>query len=116
MNLGRLFGSHIYASPEEDALELFAESLGAMRITRIVKAHQLVTSPLQGPTAASEELRALLLERTSLFLHERQGTSEKEVIRGSDWLSKRLRVQEVRKLDIVCSHKIFCLDLTDRIS
>lgn len=101
VNIGRLFGAHVFAAPEEDALELFAESLGAMRVTRIVKDKHLISGPLQADTPAAQELRALLLERTSLFLHERQGTSEKEVIRGSDWLKKRLRVQEVRKLDIV---------------
>lgn len=101
MNATRLFATHINAAPEEDLLETFAESLGASRISLIVKNSHSVSRASTNPTPASEELRDLLLERTFLFLHERQRASDRDVVRGSDWLNKHFRCIEVLKLDIV---------------
>jgi hypothetical protein len=98
--LQRIFGLHVHSIQQEDLLESLAEALGSPRLSKVVKeTHQAFTPRPTGPQV--QELCSLVLERSTLFLHEREG-NKKEVVRGADWLKKHLKVVEVAKLEQVC--------------
>lgn len=102
VNLWRLFGDVVYSCPQEDVLEAFAEELGALRISAIVKdTHRVSGQQQHGHTGRSQELSSLIVERAALFLHERQQGSSNEVRRSAEWLKQHLRVVEASKLELV---------------
>lgn len=112
----RVFRSDVWACPQEDALEAFAESLGAPRISRLVtENYRTLGEPDQGSKRALELHRGkspqsmafhrpadafLILavaERTFLFLSERrQQYGKGELKHDADWIQSHLQVFEVR--------------------
>ncbi|KAG6891738.1 hypothetical protein C0992_006158 [Termitomyces sp. T32_za158] len=63
------FGDSFFTAPQEDILEAFYTQLGSRRLSSLVKEdYQSSAEIKQSKTAA--ELRALILERLPLFLHE----------------------------------------------
>ncbi|GAO48673.1 hypothetical protein G7K_2843-t1 [Saitoella complicata NRRL Y-17804] len=89
------FKSDLLAAPQEDALESFYEMLGASRVSNVIKENHRVAG-IAKATQDTEELRKLINERTSLFLHE---TSE-AVAYDAKWLARCLRVVMVDKIQL----------------
>lgn len=110
-----LFGSTIVACPQEDALESIAETLGAKKLSALVSERYRSQGDL-GETARCAEVRrrewstlsseifeltcdgAVLVERTFLFLAERQQTSrnQNDLLHNPEWIKTHLVVREVQ--------------------
>ncbi|KAK7445396.1 hypothetical protein VKT23_014813 [Stygiomarasmius scandens] len=68
-NALQLFGNSLFCAPQEDILEDFYISLGSRRLSSIVK-EEYKTSAEIPHSKSAEDMRALILERLPLFLHE----------------------------------------------
>ncbi|KIJ62083.1 hypothetical protein HYDPIDRAFT_176650 [Hydnomerulius pinastri MD-312] len=97
----QLFGDSIFAAPQEDLLEGFYEALGSKRLSAVVKEDYKVSDELLNTNTATE-IRALVLERLPLFLHEHTHTRTKV---SASWLAspQNFKVKVFRKLTIVKS-------------
>ncbi|KAF9529296.1 hypothetical protein CPB83DRAFT_906254 [Crepidotus variabilis] len=77
-NAYQAFGDSLYAAPQEDILEgvSFYLHLGSQRLSNVVReVHE--ASAERFDTKIAQEIRALILERLPLFLHEHTHTSTK---------------------------------------
>ncbi|KAH9485292.1 hypothetical protein JR316_0002200 [Psilocybe cubensis] len=63
------FGESLYTAPQEDIIEAFYCQLGSMKLSKVVKEEYKTTVELHNSKTATE-VRALILERLPLFLHE----------------------------------------------
>ncbi|PLW32719.1 hypothetical protein PCANC_19560 [Puccinia coronata f. sp. avenae] len=94
------FTTVIIACPQEEVFEQLAESLGAPRLTQLVKESFRIQRSVPEQTERSEEIRRLLVERTALFLHERQTGARNDVIRDAEWLKRHLTVKSVEQVSL----------------
>ncbi|KAA1076394.1 hypothetical protein PGT21_005731 [Puccinia graminis f. sp. tritici] len=94
------FTTIIIACPQEEVFEQLAESLGAPRLTQLVKESFRIQRSVPEQTERSEEIRRLLIERTALFLHERQTGARDDVIRDAEWLKRHLTVKSVEQVSL----------------
>ena len=91
-----LFGSSVFFAPHEDLLqEGLYEQLGSPRLSSLVEERYSAEGQLREQTQRGEEVRALVLERTPLFLFEKRSTAKLEVRRDAEWLKAALEVVEV---------------------
>ncbi|KAJ7497138.1 hypothetical protein FB451DRAFT_1210268 [Mycena latifolia] len=63
------FGDSLFTAPQEDILEEFYALLGSRRLSSLVKEEYKTSSEIKDSRTAAE-IRALILERLPLFLHE----------------------------------------------
>ncbi|KAF7315310.1 hypothetical protein MIND_00045600 [Mycena indigotica] len=63
------FGEFLYTAPQEDILEEFYLLLGSRKLSSLVKEEYKTSAELKD-SRVSAEIRALILERLPLFLHE----------------------------------------------
>ncbi|PPQ89567.1 hypothetical protein CVT25_012239 [Psilocybe cyanescens] len=63
------FGESLFTAPQEDIIEAFYCQLGSMKLSQVVKEEYQTTVELHDSKTASG-IRALILERLPLFLHE----------------------------------------------
>ncbi|EPQ29355.1 uncharacterized protein PFL1_03110 [Pseudozyma flocculosa PF-1] len=95
-NSHMLFGSSVFFAPHEDLLqEGLYEQLGSPRLSSLVEERYSAEGRLLEGTRRSEEVKALVLERTPLFLFEKRSTAKSEIRRDADWLKSALEVVEV---------------------
>ncbi|POV96419.1 hypothetical protein PSHT_15145 [Puccinia striiformis] len=94
------FTTVIIACPQEEVFEQLAESLGAPRLTQLVKESFKIQRSVPEQTERSEEIRRLIVERTALFLHERQMGARDDVIRDAEWLKRNLTVKSVEQVSL----------------
>ncbi|OAV92499.1 hypothetical protein PTTG_01164 [Puccinia triticina 1-1 BBBD Race 1] len=94
------FTTVIIACPQEAVFEQLAEALGAPRLTQLVKESFQIQRSAPERTERSEEIRRLLVERTALFLHERQTGARDDVIRDAEWLKRHLTVKSVEQVSL----------------
>ncbi|THC97412.1 hypothetical protein EYZ11_003126 [Aspergillus tanneri] len=94
-----LFKEHILAAPQEEALENFYITLGAMPLSNLVeeRGHWGAISTDQTPAV---KLKKLINERCRLFLHEQSPDSICHDVR---WLDKNLQVQIVQSISLTRS-------------
>ncbi|BGP21645.1 ubiquitin system component Cue [Rhodotorula toruloides] len=96
-----VFQGDILACPQEDALEILAEQLGARRISKLVT-ENYHTSGEPDKSKRAQDLQRTVAERTSLFLSERrQQYGKGELKHDPDWVQKHLEVLEVRSIELV---------------
>lgn len=96
-NAGMIFGSSLFFAPHEDLLEqnLYLP-LGSQSLSSLVEERYEVSSQRTSESKRAGEVRALILERTPLFLFEtRQSGNKQEIRRDADWLKTALQVVEV---------------------
>lgn len=98
------FRQYILACPQDDIIEAFVEQLGGKRLSKLVSTTFASSSIPETASPRAAGLRKLILERVTLFLHERQQTS-KDVQYNEDWLRKNLAVREVTRIERVRLHK-----------
>ncbi|OJJ97342.1 hypothetical protein ASPACDRAFT_80790 [Aspergillus aculeatus ATCC 16872] len=96
-----LFKEHVLAAPQEEPLENFYLSLGAVPLSSLVeeRAHWGAVAADQSPAA---KLQKLIHERTRLFLHDQSSDSIRHDVR---WLEKHLQVQVVQSISLTRSLK-----------
>ncbi|KAN0064579.1 hypothetical protein ACQY0O_002207 [Thecaphora frezii] len=95
-NSHMLFGSSVFFAPHEDLLqEGLYEQLGSPRLSMLVQEKYSAEGRLLESTRRSEEVKALVLERTPLFLFEKRSSAKSEIRRDADWLKTALEVVEV---------------------
>ncbi|PYH48264.1 histidine kinase-like ATPase domain-containing protein [Aspergillus saccharolyticus JOP 1030-1] len=96
-----LFKEHVLAAPQEELLENFYLSLGAVSLSGLVeeRAHWGAVAADQSPAA---KLQKLINERARLFLHDQPAESIRHDVR---WLEKYLQVQVVQSLSLTRSLK-----------
>ncbi|PWN54178.1 hypothetical protein IE53DRAFT_392097 [Violaceomyces palustris] len=95
-NSHMLFASSVFFAPHEDLLqEGLYEQLGSPRLSTLVEEKYSADGRLLDTTRRSEEVKALVLERTPLFLFEKRSTSRSEIRYDGEWLKKSLEVVEV---------------------
>ncbi|KAH0825764.1 hypothetical protein J3R83DRAFT_8923 [Lanmaoa asiatica] len=82
-NAYQLFGDSVFAAPQEDLLEGFYASLGSRRLSTTVREDYKVSNE-RSDTKAASDIRALVLERLPLFLHEHTHTRTRVSL---SWLS-----------------------------
>ncbi|KAJ7647485.1 hypothetical protein FB45DRAFT_893565 [Roridomyces roridus] len=68
-NALQYFGDYLFTAPQEDILEEFYERLGSRRLSSLVKEEYKTTAEIKDSRTAAD-IRALILERLPLFLHE----------------------------------------------
>ncbi|UZJ56469.1 hypothetical protein CBS101457_005789 [Exobasidium rhododendri] len=90
-----LFASVLFVAPHEDLIEGLAESLGAPRLSRLVEEKYAAAGQIINDSALCSEIKAIVLERTPLFLFEKKQTSKSEIQHDGDWLKSNLQVVEV---------------------
>lgn len=97
----RPFATIAWACIQEAVIEDLAESLGTHRISGLVRDSYSTSGIVSSPgTPRAQDIRRLVIERSALFLHERQQTSRKEINRDADWLKAHLTVHEVSGLTL----------------
>ncbi|KAF8670151.1 hypothetical protein RHS04_08662 [Rhizoctonia solani] len=82
-----LFGHEIWGAPQEDNIEVFYETLGAKRLTALISTDYTFL-PVQNHLEAQEHasyIRALVLERLLLFLHN---LTDVKPWLGIEWLAE----------------------------
>ncbi|RAK79768.1 histidine kinase-like ATPase domain-containing protein [Aspergillus fijiensis CBS 313.89] len=96
-----LFKEHVLAAPQEELLENFYLSLGAVPLSSLVeeRAHWGAVAADQSPAT---KLQKLIHERTRLFLHDQSSDSIRHDVR---WLEKHLQVQVVQSISLTRSLK-----------
>ncbi|KAL4877678.1 hypothetical protein BJY04DRAFT_230487 [Aspergillus karnatakaensis] len=96
-----LFKEHLLAAPQEEILENFYMSLGAVPLSQLVeeRAHWGAMSADQ---SSAVKLLKLIHERSRLFLHDQSATG---IRHDSRWLEKNLEVEVVSSITITRSIK-----------
>lgn len=90
-----LFASQLFVVPHEDLLEAFASELGAPKLSQLVEERFVAAGRPTSNTKLANEVKALVLERTPLFLFEKRQSGKSEIRRDADWLKNKLEVLEV---------------------
>lgn len=96
-----LFKEHIFAAPQEEALEDFYTALGAIPLSEIVEEQSRIGNVALDQTPAYK-LEKLILERTRLFLHDQPADY---VLHGSRWLEDSFKVHVVTSISLTRSLK-----------
>ncbi|PWY83026.1 HATPase domain protein [Aspergillus heteromorphus CBS 117.55] len=96
-----LFKEHVLAAPQEELLENFYQSLGALPLSGLVeeRAHWGAVAADQRPAA---KLQKLIRERSRLYLHDQSPDLIRHDVR---WLEKHLQVQVVHSISLTRSLK-----------
>ncbi|KAL2828286.1 hypothetical protein BDW59DRAFT_143529 [Aspergillus cavernicola] len=96
-----LFKQHVFAAPQEEALESFYLALGSIPLSRMVeeRAHW---GALAADQRGAVKLRKLINERSRLFLHDQPPDA---IRHDSRWLEKNLKIQVVQSIAITRSLK-----------
>ncbi|EJD01998.1 uncharacterized protein FOMMEDRAFT_109078 [Fomitiporia mediterranea MF3/22] len=68
-NAFQFFGDSVFSAPQEDILENFYSELGSPRLTTLVREDYKTSAEIKDAKLA-RDVRALILERLPLFLHE----------------------------------------------
>ncbi|KAH9824771.1 hypothetical protein DFH28DRAFT_941666 [Melampsora americana] len=88
---------HVLALPRDvEVFEHLAESLGASRLTKILK-EKFHIEGVNPENERTREMRQLIIERCHLFLYERQGVRN-DVVRDAEWMKRNLVVKQVEHL------------------
>lgn len=90
-----LFATELFVAPHEDLIEGLAEGLGAPRLSRLVEERYVAAGQIITDSSLCEEIKAIILERTPLFIFEKKQTAKNEIQRDGDWLKNNLQVVEV---------------------
>ncbi|EIN13823.1 hypothetical protein PUNSTDRAFT_117488 [Punctularia strigosozonata HHB-11173 SS5] len=85
INEHQLFGDSVFIAPQEEPLEKFYLSLGSKRLTSAVREEYKTTAEVKADKIAAD-IRALVLERLPLFLHEHTHARPK---RPYSWFTER---------------------------
>ncbi|KAJ5972759.1 uncharacterized protein N7479_002677 [Penicillium vulpinum] len=91
-----LFKEHIFAAPQEEALEDFYTALGAIPLSGLVE-QQTRFGNIASDQTRAHKLEKLILERARLFLHDQPADS---VLHGAQWLEKSFNVQVVTSIGL----------------
>jgi hypothetical protein len=94
-----LFKQHIFAAPQEEALEDFYTALGAIPLSGLVE-EQMRVGHLTPDQASSRRLHKLILERTRLFFHDQPSDS---ILHDTRWLEHSFKVQTVTAISLTRS-------------
>ncbi|KAI8998895.1 hypothetical protein BD414DRAFT_519966 [Trametes punicea] len=84
-NAYQLFGDVVFTAPQEDLLEMFYMELGCRRLSSLVREAHHTLGQVDGSRKAAE-IRALILERLPLFLHEHTHTKTRVTY---SWLNNK---------------------------
>ena len=90
-----LFAAELFVAPHEDVIEGLAEELGAPRLSRLVEETYAAAGQIITDSSLCSEMKAVVLERTPLFIFEKRQTAKNEIQRDADWLKANLQVVEV---------------------
>lgn len=96
-----LFKQHIFAAPQEEALENFYIALGAIPLSSLVE-EQMRIGHLTPDQRSSRQLHKLILERTRLFFHDQPADS---ILHDTRWLENSFKVQTVTAITLTRSLK-----------
>ncbi|KAJ5326304.1 uncharacterized protein N7506_009406 [Penicillium brevicompactum] len=96
-----LFKQHIFAAPQEEALENFYTALGAIPLSSLVE-EQMRVGHLTPDQRSSRQLHKLILERTRLFFHDQPSDS---ILHDTRWLENSFKVQTVTAISLTRSLK-----------
>ncbi|CAG8896355.1 unnamed protein product [Penicillium egyptiacum] len=96
-----LFKEHIFAAPQEEALEDFYAALGAIPLSGLVEEQPRIGS-IAYDQAPAHKLEKLILERARLFLHDQPADY---VLHGARWLEHSFKVQVVTSISLTRSLK-----------
>ncbi|KAH8916083.1 hypothetical protein BT69DRAFT_1356002 [Atractiella rhizophila] len=94
------FSGDVYVCPQEDILEMLAEGLGAQRLSKVLKNSYRVEGQ-RAKNPKTTDMRKLVIERSALFLYERQQQSKKEIAKDAEWIRKHLEVVQVSNIENV---------------
>jgi hypothetical protein len=94
-----LFKQHIFAAPQEEALEDFYTALGALPLSGLVE-EQMRVGHLIPDQTSSRRLHKLILERTRLFFHDQPSDS---ILHDTRWLEHSFKVQTVTAISLTRS-------------
>ncbi|SNX84781.1 uncharacterized protein MEPE_03490 [Melanopsichium pennsylvanicum] len=95
-NSHMLFASSLFYAPHEDLLQegLYGK-LGSPRLSSLVEERYQVEGRVVTNTQRAREIKALVLERTPLFLFEKRQSSRSEIRKDAEWLRGSLEVEEI---------------------
>lgn len=96
-----LFKEHIFAAPQEEALEDFYAALGAIPLSGLVEEQSRIGNITSDQTAAYK-LEKLILERARLFLHDQPADY---ILHGARWLEQSFKVHVVTSISLTRSLK-----------
>ena len=95
-NSHMLFASSLFYAPHEDLLqEGLYSKLGSPRLSALVEERYSVEGRVVQNTQRAREIKALVLERTPLFLFEKRQSSRSEIRKDAEWLKGALEVEEI---------------------
>ncbi|RGP72980.1 hypothetical protein FSPOR_2356 [Fusarium sporotrichioides] len=93
----RLFKDQLICAPEEDALETFYLSLGAQRLSSIVR-EEIRIGPHSDRQKLALSLRKHVVERSKIFLFEYANYRRDAIKHDAKWLEKNLTVDVVHSV------------------
>ena len=95
-NSHMLFASSLFYAPHEDLLQegLYGK-LGSPRLSTLVEERYSAEGRVVTNTPRAREIKALVLERTPLFLFEKRQSSRSEIREDAEWLKGALEVEEI---------------------
>ncbi|EST08526.1 Protein of unknown function DUF3684 [Kalmanozyma brasiliensis GHG001] len=95
-NSHMLFASSLFYAPHEDLLQegLYGK-LGSPRLSALVEERYSIEGRVLKDTQRAREIKALVLERTPLFLFEKRQSSRSEIRKDAEWLKGALEVEEI---------------------
>jgi hypothetical protein len=96
-----LFKEHIFAAPQEEALENFYVALGAIPLSSLVE-EQARFGGVAADQSSGAKLHKVILERARLFLHDQPADS---IQHGARWLETSFVVQVVNSITLTRSLK-----------
>lgn len=96
-----LFKEHIFAAPQEEALENFYVALGAIPLSSLVE-EQARFGGVAADQSPGAKLHKVILERARLFLHDQPADS---IQHGARWLETSFVVQVVNSISLTRSLK-----------
>ncbi|KAJ1020756.1 hypothetical protein NDA16_004147 [Ustilago loliicola] len=95
-NSHMLFASSLFYAPHDDLLQegLYGK-LGSPRLSALVEERYSVEGRVVTNTQRAREIKALVLERTPLFLFEKRQSSRSEIRKDAEWLKGALEMEEI---------------------
>ncbi|OOQ91437.1 HATPase c domain protein [Penicillium brasilianum] len=96
-----LFKEHIFAAPQEEALENFYVALGAVPLSSLVE-EQARFGGVAADQSSGAKLHKVIIERARLFLHDQPADS---IQHGARWLETSFVVQVVNSITLTRSLK-----------
>lgn len=93
----RLFRASLICAPEEEKLEAFYHAFGAQKMSDLLQEDLRLGSPAEKQHQATQ-IRAHILERSKLFLHDQSRENRDNIRHDSRWLEKNLSVQVVSSI------------------